>query len=213
MNLFDNSLTIKSIGAFIALSTLSYTAYAKPPIKEKHEVLSQATKYAESVACSTTFSKNTEGNKTTIKDIYLIEDAENYDERDKVGLDYVVRWGGDVGCNGGSGTYSTYLTSFSRFSDTRPFLLNQMNILDDVNDIDGADYQINGRFIEDVKYVNGVFIITASDYSNDGDDGGNNFPANRYKYTLAYDNSPDNYKWKLVNKEFISKTKSAINKK
>ncbi|WP_201543277.1 hypothetical protein [Psychrobacter immobilis] len=209
MNSFDNSLTIKAIGAFIALSTLSYTAYAKPPIKEKYEVLSQATKYAESVACSTTFSKDNGKYRTTIKDIYLIEDTEDYDNKGKLGFEYIILWGGDVGCNGGSGTYSYYLTSFSRHSENRPFLVNQMNILDDVN---SETYQINDRFIEDVKYDNGVFVITASDYSNEGDDAGNNFPANRYKYKLTHDNSPDNYKWKLVDKNFIGKTKSAIKK-
>lgn len=212
MSFFNKSLTIKAIGAFIALSTLSYTAYAKPPIKEKYEVLSQATKYAESVACATTFSKDNGAHRTTIKDIHLIEDTESFNGKGDIGLEYIILWGGDVGCNGGSGTSSYYLTSFSRFSETRPFLLNQMNILDDVNDIDGGEYQINDRFIEDAKYDNGVFTIIASDYSNMGDDGGNNFPANRYQYTLSYDDSNDNYKWKLVNKKFIGKTKSAIKK-
>lgn len=53
-------------------------------------------------------------------------------------------------------------------------------------------------------------MITGSDFSNEGDDGGNNFSANRYRYTLALDKNSDDYKWRLIDKKFMGKTNHAI---
>ena len=122
----------------------------------------------------------------------------DFAEKNEIGTKYIVFWGGDAGCAGGSGTYSNYLTSFSRDTETRPFLVEQQDILEDINE---DKYQINTRFIQDVEFYNGVLLITSSDYSDDDTDGGNNFPRYQYRYTLVYDS--DNYKWKLVNKEQI----------
>lgn len=195
------------LGKVIGITTLmacSSIAFAVPA-SEKTAVLKQASNYAQAVACNTTFSKNNEGRKTSAKDVYLVE-VSGFDGTDEFGSKYIVYWGGDYACAGGSGTYSYYLTSFSRFSDTRPFLMEKENILDDLNNIDELTYQINTRFIKDIKFTNGKFIITASDYSNDKNDHeGNNFPANLYKYTVVYDENED--KWRLENKEFLGKNK------
>lgn len=190
-------LVAKVIG-LVVLSTVSYSAIAKPPIQEKYDVLKQASSYAQSIACVTTFAKDTDGDKTTVKDVYLVETAMDFAEKNEIGTKYIVFWGGDAGCAGGSGTYSNYLTSFSRDTETRPFLVEQQDILEDINE---DKYQINTRFIQDVEFYNGVLLITSSDYSDDDTDGGNNFPRYQYRYTLVYD--ADNYKWKLVNKEQI----------
>jgi len=197
MNLFNKSLISKVVGSLLILSTVSYTAQAKPISQEKKEVLKQASNFAQAVACYTTFDADSEY-QTTVKDIYLTEKDTGYTE-------YVVFWSGDWGCSGGSGTYMSYLTSFSKPSQSQPFIVDQQDILGDIN-ADG--YLVNDRFIEDIKFENGKFLITGSDFSNEGDDGGNNFPANRYKYTLALDSN--NYKWKLVNKKFMGKTEFAI---
>ena len=170
------------------------------PTSEKYEVLKKASNYAQSVACSTTFSDDTEDTETTISDVYLVETS-SFDDLNEFGTNYIVYWSGDYGCMGGSGTYSSFLTSFSRISDTRPFLMEKLDILDDINK---DKYQINSRFIHDVDFKNGVLLITASDYSNDPNDfEANNFPANRYLYVLSYDE--DVYEWKLLNKQFIGK--------
>lgn len=193
MRFLNKFLMVNTLG-FVILSTVSYSAMAKPPVKEKYDVLKQASGYAQSVACTTTF----EDNKTTIKDVHLIDSQRSSNGKGEFGTTYVVYWGGDWGCNGGSGTYSNFLTSFTRFSETRPLLMEQMDILEDIN---SEEYQINTRFIEDVEFYNGVILVTASDYSDDNTDGGNNFPRYKYRYTLAYDT--DDYKWTLVNKKLI----------
>lgn len=197
MRFLNKFLIVNTLG-FVVLSTASYSAMAKPPIKEKYDVLKKASNYAQSVACSTTFSKDSAASKTTIKDVHLIDSQRSLNGKSEFGTTYVVYWGGDWGCNGGSGTYSNYLTSFSRFSETRPFLMEQMDILEDIN---AESYQINTRFIDNVEFYNGVLLVTSSDYSDDNTDGGNNFPRYQYRYTLVYDT--DDYKWSLVNKKLI----------
>ncbi len=196
MSFFSKSLFIKLVGGLVILSTTSYAAQAKPISQEKKIVLKQASNFAQAVACYTTFEADSEY-KTTVKDIYLIEKYPEYAE-------YFVFWSGDWGCAGGSGTYRSYLTSFSKLTENRPFIVDQQDILSDIN-ADG--YLVNDRFIEDVNFENGKFIITGSDFSNEGDDGGNNFPANRYKYTLAKVDSNDESKWVLLDKKLLGKNK------
>lgn len=197
MRLFSRSLIVKTIGLVI-LTMTSNTVLAKPIIKEKYEVLKQAKNYAQSVACVTTFDDDTEGHKTTIKDIHLIETQMDLSKKNEIGTQYVVYWGGDWGCSGGSGTYSNFLTSFNRWTETRPFLVEKMDILEELNE---ESYQINTRFIEDVKFLNGVFLITSSDYSDNNTDGGNNFPRYKYLYTVVYNDSSDT--WQLANKKLL----------
>lgn len=197
MSFFSKSLFIKLVGGLVILSTTSYAAQARPIAQEKKEVLKQASNFAQSVACYTTFANDSEDDKTTVKDIYLVESIEEYAE-------YFVLWSGDWGCAGGASTYRTYLTSFSKLADNRPFIVDKQDILADIN-ADG--YLVNDRFIEDVKYEKGRFIITGSDFSNAGDYEGNNFPANRYKYTLAKVDSNDESKWVLLDKKLLGKNK------
>lgn len=197
MRFLNKFLMVNTLG-LVVLSTASYSAMAKPPIKEKYDVLKKASNYAQSVACSTTFAKGSGAQKTTIKDVHLIDSQPSFDEKGEFGTNYIVYWGGDWGCNGGSGTYSNFLTSFTRFSETRPFLMEQMDILEDIN---SEEYQINTRFIEKVEFYNGVLLVTASDYSDDNTDGGNNFPRYQYRYTLVYD--VNNLTWSLANKKLL----------
>lgn len=190
-------MVTKGLGLFI-ISTVSYSAVAKPSVQEKNDVLKQASSYAQSIACTTTFEKDSDGYKTTTKDVFLIEKEKDLAGKNEIGTKYIVFWGGDAGCAGGSGTYSNYLTSFSRDNGKRPFLVEQQDILDDVNE---DKYQINARFIQNVDFYNGVLLVTSSDYSDDDTDGGNNFPRYQYRYTLVFDQ--DTYKWKLANKKLI----------
>ena len=199
MSFFSESLMIKILSSLIILSTTSYSAQAKPISQEKKEVLKQASNFAQAVACSTTFDNDAEY-KTTSKNVFLVKSDSTYNT-------YFVLWSGDWGCLGGSATYSSFLTSFSRSADYRPFLIDQQDIFDNIN---ADDYLINTRFIEDVKYDNDKLIIIGANFSDEGDDGGNNFPANRYKYTLALDKNSEDYKWKLINKKFMGKTNDAI---
>lgn len=107
----------------------------------------------------------------------------------------MVFWGGDVGCAGGSGTYSGYLTSVSRISSSRPFLVQEQDVLENVKGI-------NPRFFESVAIAaNKHLVIVGSDYCNCKADGGNNFPAYKYRYELAQVQG----QWKLINKKFLGK--------
>lgn len=195
MSFFSKSLFIKLVASLIILSTTSYAAQANPILQEKKEVLKQASNFAQAVACYTTFTGDAQ---TTIEDVYLVESSDGYAE-------YFVFWSGDWSCWGGASTYRSYLTSFSKLADNRPFIVDKQDILADIN-ADG--YLINDRFIKDVKYEKGKFFITGSDFSNiESDFEGNNLPINRYQYTLAKVDSNDETKWALLDKKFIGKNK------
>lgn len=193
----NKTLMIKGM-SFVVLITASYSVSAKPLIKEKQEVLNQASSYAKAIACGTTFSKSSDVPRTTLKDVYLVNSQRTFDGKRDFGTKYIVYWSGDAGCAGGSGTYGTYITSFSRYSENRPLTLDKENILDDINEV---EYRINDRFIEDVEFYKGVLLITSSDYSKDGTDGGNNFPRYKYRYSVIYDNESDS--WKLANRKLL----------
>lgn len=190
--------SIVKVVSLTLLSTASHYALAKPPMQEKYDVLKQASSYARASACMTTFDDDAEGDVTTVKDVHLVKTQAGTNKGSEIGMEYIVYWGGDMGCAGGSGTYSHYLTSFSRDSESRPFLINKEDIVDDIND---TEYQINTRFIEDVTFNNGTLLITSSDYSGDDTDGGNNFPRYTYRYTAVYDSNSN--KWRLTNKALI----------
>ena len=196
MSFFSKSLFIKLVGGLVILSTTSYAAQARPIAQEKKEVLKQASNFAQAVACSTTFGNDAEY-KTTSKNVFLVKS-------DSIDSTYFVLWSGDWGCLAGSATYGSFLTSFSRSADYRPFLIDQQDIFDNIN---ADDYLINTRFIEDVKYDNNKLIIIGADFSGEGDDRGNNFPANRYKYTLTKVDSNDESKWVLLDKKLLGKNK------
>ncbi|MFP3398807.1 hypothetical protein SB749_20990, partial [Brevibacterium sp. SIMBA_078] len=63
MYFFDKSSIVKMI-SLVILSTTAHSALAKPPLKEKYDVLKQASSYARSSACMTTFDDDAEDNMT-----------------------------------------------------------------------------------------------------------------------------------------------------
>ena len=102
--------------------------------------------------------------------------------------------GGDIGCNGGSGTFSFYVSEVGRYSLRRPFLV--LN-----NEAFGKIFseKINTRFIKSVEMVNNkYFIITSSEYAKNDS---NSFPSRNYKYHLKRKNGFGD--WKLVKKDLI----------
>lgn len=185
-------LSVQNLIGAVALTLIAQSALAKPPQVEKLDVLRQAKNYAQAIACNTTFSKDSEV-KTDINDVHLIESTTDYDSGEEFGTKYIVEWGGDNGCAGGSGTYMGFITSFSRFSQTRPFVVEHQNIIDDM-DLNG--YDLNSRFIEDVSYTNDKLYVTSSEYGNDG----SNSPRYKYTYTITY----ADYGWKIVNRKLIA---------
>lgn len=78
--------------------------------------------YINAVACATS--------KVELKDIVNIHPP----EEDYTGSTYYVLWSGDKGCEGGSGTMSAYISEVSRYSTSRPFLVNTDDALGDNNE-------------------------------------------------------------------------------
>lgn len=175
--------------AFLSVSANASTA-------NKKAALETARNYATSIACNTTFNKNSETFKTTLKDVYQIDLQDN----DLGGRSYLVHWAGDEGCAGGSGTYSHYLTPITRITDTRPFLVDTDN-----PDVFTALYEnenaINSRFIETINVKNNIIEVIS--YIHDDDDC-NNCASLRYKYKINYETSPF-YGWNLMDKNFLGK--------
>ncbi|WP_201535204.1 hypothetical protein [Psychrobacter ciconiae] len=175
------------------LASSAINANAAAPAQEKNMVLNQAKNYANSTACDTTFKKSPDTKLTTAKDVYLI-DSEKQGKSD-FGTKYLVFWGGDSGCSGGSGTYMYSLTLLSRERSNQRFTVRDDDILQNFD-------SINTRFVESVDFKNNAFTIISSNFAKDDL---NNFPSNRYQYTIRYDKNLDN--WRLTNTKFLGKNK------
>ena len=172
-------------------------SHALTESQENVQALNVMKKYAEATACMTTFEKGEE-RLTTIKDVFTIDRDPSLGSSS-----YFILWGGDRGCQGGSGTYSAILSEVSRFSESRPFLVQNDDAL-------GTDIyeNINFRFIESVKMLQPKTLeIISWNYADDkygGKDGGNNFPANKFKYIVKQDNENE---WKVINQTLIKQNK------
>lgn len=202
---YSKSILLTAVLVCSAVSANASTA-------DKKLALEAVKNYATSIACSTTFDKNSESFKTTLKNVYEmdlsatpVEPEPDYATNpeyyaDLGGRDYLVYWGGDEGCAAGSGTYSYYLTPVSRMTDTRPFLVDTSNY-NIITALYENDATINPRFIESVNVKNNIFEVISSNYD---DDDCNNCASLRYKYKINYETSPS-YGWNLLDTEFLGK--------
>lgn len=181
----------------LALITSSFASEST----ERAQVMKTMTNYISSVAC--------EDEKLDPKNIFTID----RDIDSGIGTYYVL-WTGDKGCMGGSGTISSYVSEVSRYSNNRPFLVmnddafnNEKNWKYDSED-NVISAGINFRFIESIKKINSdSFSIIAWNYADDkfgGKDGGNNFPANRFKYTLK---KLEGTGWVITNQVLLEQNK------
>lgn len=189
-------IILNKILASLLTISLSGFAFAATESSEKVQVLNVMKKYVEATSCWHSFEKDSDFKKTTIADVYPI-----YSDKE-IGLsEYYVFWGGDKGCNGGSGTMSFFMSEVAKYSDSRPFVV--MN-----DDAFGDDIDINFRFIESVKQIkNDQFEIVSWNYADDkygGKDGGNNFPANKFKYILA---NVKGEGWKITKQVLLKQNK------
>lgn len=154
----------------------------------KVEVLEQAERYAQSVACSTTFNSESENTMNSIDYVYPI----SYINDENLGTtsEFLVLWGGDRGCLGGSGTYSFYLTEFQRVSESRPFtvIIDDLFLLEDFN-------PVNPRFIKDVSYNGKTKNLEVISYDFAPKDS-NCCPSLKYRYVFNNDDTG----WKFINK-------------
>ena len=167
---------LKSVLAGLVLVGASGLTTGATVEYEKKQVFDVMKKYVEATSCWHSFDKSSEFRKTTLKDVYLI----NSDK--EIGFsEYFVLWGGDKGCNGGSGTMSFFMSEVSKYSNSRPFVVQTDNAF-------GDNIDINFRFIDSVKQISpDHFEIISWNYADErygGKDRGNNFPANKFKYTV-----------------------------
>lgn len=175
---------------FLLVMTLFFAGQvsATNELQEKIAVLNVIKKYSGAVACATNFE---DGNSldSYLKNVYTID----RDEESGFATYYVL-WSGDMGCPGGSGTYSYFISEVSRYTNTRPFLVQN-------NEAFGLDVanKVNSRFIEDVtKISSNHFTIISSEFA-DGDS--NNFPSFKYKYTIKTKGLRD--PWLVTNKTLM----------
>ncbi|WP_201597110.1 hypothetical protein [Psychrobacter fulvigenes] len=157
----------------------------------KYEVLEKAKQYAQSVACMTTFDDDSEENLASVNNVYPINYYKMFDDS-KVAGNFLVLWGGDVGCAGGSGTYGYSLTEFQRISDSRPFTMSNSDLLMDLYEVS----EINTRFIQDISYNNRTNTLEVVSFEFAPKDS-NCCPSLKYRYNFK---NSDYGNWKLSEK-------------
>ncbi|MBV6549945.1 hypothetical protein KTN00_02720 [Acinetobacter soli] len=166
--------------------------------QDKYRILDMMKQYSRLVSCMNSFEKIPEnGRPTTIKDVTTVE----YSQEENSYVFYVF-WGGDMGCAGGSGTGSNFVTEVARYGgDWKPYTIQTDYAF-------GENLKINYRFIESIKKINkNKFEVVSWDYADDkygGADGGNNFPANKFKYTLERNNFEP---WRVTNQTLLEQNK------
>ena len=156
----------------------------------KYEVLDKAKQYAQSVACSTTFDEDS-GEMTTVNNVYPLQ-YRKWSSNSGVSGSFLVLWGGDVGCMGGSGTSGYSLTEFQRMSDTRSFTVLNTDLLEDLYELS----EINTRFIQDVSYNDRTKSLEIVSYAFAPNDS-NSSPSYKYRYNFK---KSDSDTWNLSEK-------------
>ncbi|WP_312971080.1 hypothetical protein [Acinetobacter gerneri] len=135
--------------------------------------------YTKAVSCVNSLNEMPDNGKpTTVKDVITVE----YNEADESLVFYVV-WSGDMGCRAGSGTLSSYVTEVAKYGgkNWKPYTIQTDYAF-------GDNIGLNYKYIESVKKINSSkFEVISWDYADakfGGEDGGSNFPANKFKYTI-----------------------------
>lgn len=174
---------------------------------EREEILGIVQNFATSVACSTSFDDDARA-KTTVNDVFLVGTSNlGNPENKSFNSDYLVYWSGDMGCSGGVVDNTSFMTSLTKISNTRPFLIETGFGRDDIrHDKFFSDLDIYPNFVSEVDYKDGIFSIISSHDNGDGKNGwiGNNSPRYEYLYTVAGDASEG---WKVVDKKLLSEHK------
>lgn len=186
------------LGIILGLIASSAIA-ATDEISQKKEVLDIMKKYAEVRSCAHSFTKSSDNSEpTTLKDVFTVERDSEFSA-----YSYYVLWSGDLGCAGGSGTLSSYVTEVAKYGGGtwKPFTVQTDYAF-------GEDIGINYRFIDSLKRINNdKFILIGWDYADEkygGNDGGNNFPANKFEYTIEMLIGEG---WKITNQKLLEQNK------
>ena len=168
----------------VVMCAISFQAVAESELEQKVKSIVVLKKYTETVACGTNF-----------EDERPLEEFLKHTFTANEGHSYYILWQGDIGCAGGSGTTSFYISEVARDTDTRPFLVKTLNAF-------GKDFEdkVNTRFIENVTMVSSEhFSVVSSEFSEDDS---NNFPSQKFRYEVKRSNAWDT-EWKVASKEKI----------
>lgn len=180
----------------VLLSTSSLGATYASELSEKNDVIRIMNNYTSSISCM--------NDKTQLKDIFTI------DKPSENGSTYYVLWNGDIGCNGGTGTHSYYISEVSRFSKNRPLLVTTNDAFGDNNEkVWNSDKSsINYRFIKSVKQISSnEFEVVSYAYADEkfgGVDGGNMGPANKFRYSV---NLVGDEGWKITKQVLLEQNR------
>ena len=138
----------------------SFQVQAASELLEKNQALSVVKNYANSIACSTSFKKDENGKiHASVDDVYIVNN-----EVDK-GLhnELYVLWAGDQQCAGGSGTFYATLTSVTKWTKDKPYI-----VTGDYPFGENVDKHINYRFISEFKQLEpNLFKITSGKLAED----------------------------------------------
>lgn len=187
----------KKIMFLLFFSSISLNCVASE-IEDKQNVYNMMREYTKLVSCMSSFEKEPEnGRPTTLKDVQTVE----YNKKDNSYVFYIL-WGGDKGCAGGSGTMSSFVTEVARYGgDWKPYTIQDDYAF-------GSNVGINYGYIESIKKIDfNKFEVISWDYADDkygGVDGGSNFPANKFKYTLERTRFES---WRITHQALIEQRK------
>ncbi|MFT3718231.1 hypothetical protein [Pseudorhodoferax sp.] len=168
----------------------STLAQADTEAQEKLQALEVLVKHSQTVACDTTFEAHP-GAAENYANIHTVE-------RDAAGgwSTYFILWGGDMGCNRGSGTSSYFVSEVGRYSASRPFLVRSNAAFGQV-----LGQVVDPRFIRKLERAGDRrFVIVSSEHA--GNDP-NNFPSNRYQYLLEQQQGT----WRVTERKFLGKNR------
>lgn len=171
--------------------SVSFTTQASTEMQDKQQVLKMMKQYAPLVSCEGPFAVGSkQQDSELLKEIHTVE-------KDEDTAVYYVLWGADMGCSGGSGSMSGFVTEVSKYGDWKPLVIQD-------NYAFGKDVGINYVFIESIKKITPLkFEVIAWDYADEkygGKDGGMNFPANKFRYTLEREQFEP---WKITNQALL----------
>lgn len=186
-------IIILAIACFVTTKAIASTETT-----DRQQVFQMMKDYAKLTSCMNSFEKEPEnGRPTTLSDVHTVR----YDKEDGSYVFYVL-WGGDKGCAGGSGTMSGFVTEVARYgADWKPYTIQDDYAF-------GEDVGINYGYIESVKKINShKFELIGWDRADSkygGVDGGSNFPANKFRYTLE----DERFKpWKITHQALLEQRK------
>lgn len=188
---------MKKIIFLSSLVLFSTFIHASTELEDKQKVLEMMRQYSELVSCMSSFSKDPENkNPTTIKDVQTVE----YDKKQSTFVFYIL-WSGDHGCGGGSGSMSNFVSEVAKYGEWKPYTVQTDYAF-------GENVGINYTYIESVKKINiNRFEVISWDYADSkygGEDGGSNFPANKFKYTLERETFEP---WKITHQTLLEQRK------